>query len=130
MDWPDCTKVGRRLIIQSCSVDVPQSYRVEADYVQTRSGTAHKTLSAAETMARSVELYKGRIKRTIQSGVVWLNMCFLHGAVLDNKGVTLGTVAAEDGRAVKGEIKTLGEGQAGICQEANLERSVDYNNMK
>lgn len=77
-----------------------------------------------------MELYKGRVKHTVQSSVVWLNMCLLNGAILDNKGVTLGTVAAEDGRAIEGEVETLGEGQAGICQEANLERSVDYNNMK
>ena len=56
-------------------------------------------------------------------------MRLLHSAILDNKGVTLGTVAAKDGRAVEGEVKALGEGQAGICQEADLKQSV-YSNVK
>lgn len=59
--------------------------------------------------------YKGKVKHTVQSSVIWLNMRLLNGAILDNKGVTLGTVAAEDGRPVEGEVKAVGEGQARIC---------------
>jgi hypothetical protein len=62
-----------------------------------------------------VELYKGTVRHTIQSSVVWLNVRRLNSTILDNKGVTLGTVAAEDGRPVEGEVKALGEGQARIC---------------
>lgn len=75
-------------------------------------------------------LHKGRVKHTVQSGVVWLDVRLLNGAILDNEGVTLGTVAAEDGRAVEGEIKTLGKSQAGVCQEANLKQSVSCNNTE
>jgi hypothetical protein len=76
-----------------------------------------------------VELYKGTVRHTIQSSVVWLNVRRLNSTILDNKGVTLGTVAAEDGRAIEGEVKALGEGQARICQEADLKQSV-YSNVK
>lgn len=41
-------------------------------------------------------------------------MRLLHGAILDDKGVALGTVASEDGSGVKREIEALGEGQARI----------------
>lgn len=74
--------------------------------------------------------YGRMVKHTIQSSIIWLNVCLFHGAVLDDKSITLGAITAKDGRAVEREIKTLGEGQAGICQEADLKRSVSYQNQR
>lgn len=68
--------------------------------------------------------------QTVQPSIVRLDMRLLDSAIFDDKGITLRAVTAEDGRAVESEIKTLGEGQARVCQEANLRRSVCRNSTE
>jgi hypothetical protein len=45
--------------------------------------------------------------------------CF-DGAVVNDKSISLRTIASEDGGAVEGEVKCLCEAKAGVSQEADL----------
>lgn len=56
------------------------------------------------------------------SGVVGLYGDGLDLAVLDDDGVPFRPVAAEDGRAVKGKVKSLGELCCGVREEPNLQK--------
>ena len=47
-------------------------------------------------------------------------MGVLHGAVLDDQGISLGAVAAEDGSAIKGQVQRLGEAEVRVSKEADL----------
>ena len=51
-------------------------------------------------------------------------MRLLDSAILSDKGVTFGAIAAKDLGAVEGKIKAFGKGQARVRKEANLEISV------
>lgn len=47
-------------------------------------------------------------------------MRLLYSAILNDKGITLGAIAAKDGGSIEGEIKTFGESQAWIRKESDL----------
>lgn len=91
-----------------------------ADDVRPVLGRDHKTLSAADTIIWSVLNVKRRLKHTVQASIIRLNVRLLHNAILDDKGVALGAVAAEDRDGIERQIKALGQGQTRICKEANL----------
>jgi hypothetical protein len=57
---------------------------------------------------------------TISSGVVGLNVRRLDLAVLDDEGVALAAVVAEDGLGIKVQVKGLGEAASGVTEPANL----------
>ena len=48
-------------------------------------------------------------------------MGVLHGTVLDDQGIALGAVAAEDGSAVEGQVQCLGEAEVRVSEEADLD---------
>ena len=57
---------------------------------------------------------------TIHSGVVGLHVGALNFAIFNHQCITLATVLAEDGRALKGEVEVFVELTGRITQEANL----------
>lgn len=59
-------------------------------------------------------------KHTIHTSVVWLNMSGLDLSVLDDQGVTLGTILTEDCGALEGELEILGELAGRIAEETDL----------
>lgn len=69
---------------------------------------------------------EGRLRHTIQTRVIRLNMCLLYNAILDDKGVALRTVTTEDGCSVEGKVEAFGQCQAGVCEEANLRKNNKY----
>lgn len=64
--------------------------------------------------------YKGRVEHTVQSSVVGLDVRLLDRTILNDKGITLGAIAAKDRGTVEGKVKALGKGQAGVCKETDL----------
>lgn len=46
-------------------------------------------------------------------------MGLLHLAVLDDQSVALAAGTSEDGSAVEGEVKGVGEVELGVCEEAD-----------
>jgi hypothetical protein len=62
---------------------------------------------------------KGK-KLTTHAGVVGLNVGLLDLAVLDDQGVTLAAVVAEDGSSIEVEVESLGELAVGVGKEADL----------
>ena len=60
------------------------------------------------------------MKLTIHPSIVPLNKRLLDLPVLNEQGVALRAIVAEDGRAVEGELEGLGEGGGRIGEEADL----------
>lgn len=56
---------------------------------------------------------------TANTGIVGLDVCFLHFAAVDDEGVTLATVVAENGLAVEGEVEGFGELARRVAEEAD-----------
>lgn len=54
----------------------------------------------------------------------------LDGTVVDHKGISLRTVAAKDGGAVKRQIQGFCEAKAGVSKEANLVVSIPGRRIK
>lgn len=57
---------------------------------------------------------------TVHTSVVGLDESLLDLTVLDEEGVALAAVVAEDGAAVEAEVQSLGELAGRVTQEANL----------
>jgi hypothetical protein len=57
---------------------------------------------------------------TVHTSVVRLDESLLDLTVLDEEGVALAAVVAEDGAAVEAEVQSLGELAGRVTQEANL----------
>lgn len=57
---------------------------------------------------------------TIKSNVVWLHKSLLHLTVLNNEGISLASISAEDGRTIKGQVKAFRKCQTWIGDESNL----------
>jgi hypothetical protein len=47
-------------------------------------------------------------------------VCVFHSAILDDQGISLGAITAEDGGAVERQIKRLGEAEIWVGEEADL----------
>jgi hypothetical protein len=82
----------------------------------------YRTLSAADTVhgQRIVSSPYDEPRRTIQTGVVRLDVSLFDCTVLDDQCITLGAVAAKDRGTVEGQIQLLCERYARISQESNL----------
>ena len=65
-------------------------------------------------------MQKRRGSRTLDAGIVWLNVCLGDAAVLDDEGVSLAAISAEDGGPVEGEFQCGGEARGRITEEADL----------
>lgn len=63
---------------------------------------------------------------TTHAGVVGLNVGLFDLAVLDDQGVTLAAVVAEDGGGIEVEVKSLGELAVRVGKEADLMTENQY----
>jgi hypothetical protein len=66
------------------------------------------------------------IEHTINAGVVRLDEGLLDLAVLDQKGITLSSLVAEDSASVKVQIQSLGKLACWVGNEAELCGLVTY----
>jgi len=92
----------------------PSHYQMAKDFCSESTSLSlndhqsSRTLSAAETIIR-LRLYKfvAIVMLTIKSNVVWLYKSLLHLAVLNNEGISLASISAEDGCTIKGQVKAF-----------------------
>jgi hypothetical protein len=59
-------------------------------------------------------------KLTTHAGVVGLDVGLLDLAILNDQGVALAAVVAEDGGGIEVEVESLGEFAVGVGKEADL----------
>ena len=79
-------------------------------------------MSTTETrtkVSENVSAY-GSWQLTTHASVVGLNVSLLDLAVLDDQGVALAAVVAENGSGIEVEIESLGELAVGVGKEADL----------
>lgn len=62
-------------------------------------------------------------KLTTHASVVGLNVGLLDLAVLDDQGVALAAVVAENGGGIEVEVKSLGELAVGVGKETDLKHN-------
>ena len=60
-----------------------------------------------------------RALRTVDACVVWLDVGAHDFAAVDDEGVALATVVAEDGAAIEGEVESFGKFAGGVTEEAD-----------
>ena len=59
--------------------------------------------------------HETRLRLTVHTGVVWLYVCLLDFAILDDEGVSLAAWLSEDFRGVKVKTERLGELGMRVC---------------
>jgi hypothetical protein len=79
-------------------------------------------LSTTETAGKISDMFlaEDSHKLTTHASVVGLNVGLLDLAVLNDQGVALAAVVAEDGGGIEVEVEGLGELAVGVGKEADL----------
>jgi hypothetical protein len=100
---------------------MPASSTRTPDGRDSRSGRHPRTIPHTGKKGRKWDDDEQRgAPRTADAGVIRLDVGLGDASVLDDEGVPLATIAAEDGGPVEGEVQGRGELGGRVAQEAKL----------